>query len=522
VRIYAKKCLLAALPILLIALAGCQSIGGVDLNKAWINQITVDSMAGKLDLSIEFSMDQDSELSMNGSERALVKAFNGIKIYIDDFKQEERHNVSMHGRFGIADGDIPFQATLSRTVVTLQIEGIKSPIIVPLDSDVPALPLQIGMLGSISPDTMMLQSEELTRSLLSLLLKHLPNPKGMVYERTQQSINGEDILLHKIHTDIKGTEVLLLFQQLLRGILKDDAGLKELITQIYEQTASSNGTNAHSGRSQLGFDDPLLKDRELGIEFMHAAVKQMLVFIIASSQDPEGNMLGINFNEILSGDSGIIADLYFDNSLNLRKTHMAFTLSPSLAGKEGSQITAIHVELNGEFWQHNQAVKADVIDTVGKNAIILDPLRASDEQLLQQIDHESILYHLLKDYLPLDRKTVIFYVGEDDLSPPEQQAIRIGGKIYVPALYYAERLGLKLEWGDKEHELILRDPETGSILVMEIGRDTAKLNEQSVKMNGVPYKYEDRDYIPLRFVSESFGAVIDWDPIWETATVTKG
>jgi len=521
-RFKPKRWLLAVLPAVLLIAAGCQSIGGVDLSKALMNQLIVDSVQAKMDISLKITPDEATIDNMTTEEQDMLHALNGMKLILDEVKQENWQKASFKGRLVLIKGEIGFRGALDAMNLTLQVDGIDAPVVLPLAAQplTGGEALGLGPLSSVSNNTELLQNKELAQSMFSLLVKHLPNPSSIKAESVSETVYGSSssVQLTKIHTEIKATELLGLFKKLVVGLLKDDTGLKEVIAKVYDVAIAPDLAKGGTEDDFLGINE-LMKDRELGIEFIHATVKQFLILMVSFAEGDDA--LGKELNEMFSDETGMITDLYFDSSLNLRKTHMAIKLAPSPTVEDTDGISSIELTMNSEYWNHNQAVKADVIDTSGTTPITLDQLDAPSPALLERIDPDSTLYKWLKEDLHLMKKTVLFDVSEFDYSPEEQKAVYANGIIYVPARYFADSLGLAQSWDAASRSLTLSDAMNGTKLTLTVDADNAVLNGQSVDLATPAFNQNGRVYVPLRFVVDAFDATIVWDNIWETATVTK-
>lgn len=62
----------------------------------------------------------------------------------------------------------------------------------------------------------------------------------------------------------------------------------------------------------------------------------------------------------------------------------------------------------------------------------------------------------------------------------------------------------------------------GKNLMLQVGSSTATVNGPSRVMQRPAEVTGGRTYIPLRFVSESLGAIVNWDQSTNTVTVDLG
>jgi plastocyanin len=93
------------------------------------------------------------------------------------------------------------------------------------------------------------------------------------------------------------------------------------------------------------------------------------------------------------------------------------------------------------------------------------------------------------------------------------------GRTLVPVRFIGDSLGAYVGWdGDAQKVTYL----TGDTRIeLWVGQTTAKVNGQSVDLDVAPYvDSNNRTLVPLRFVSQQFGAQVDWDPDARVATIT--
>lgn len=82
-------------------------------------------------------------------------------------------------------------------------------------------------------------------------------------------------------------------------------------------------------------------------------------------------------------------------------------------------------------------------------------------------------------------------------------------RTFVPIRFISEALGYKVSWNDVERSVTISDPKLGSVVLY--------VNKQTYLVNGVDYTSDvspmikqNRTFVPLRFVAESFDRKVDW------------
>ena len=94
----------------------------------------------------------------------------------------------------------------------------------------------------------------------------------------------------------------------------------------------------------------------------------------------------------------------------------------------------------------------------------------------------------------------------------------VNDRTLVPLRGIFEAMGATVLWnGDTETVTALR---LDAVVKLVVGAGEARVNKE-VKPLDVPARLiENRTFVPLRFISESMGAKVDWDDATKTVTVT--
>lgn len=515
-----KKALLLVLLSVLVIVTGCQSIGGVDLNKMLVNQVIANSMEGTMNLSLHLVPDESADANPETLE--IIEAINGMQIVVESFKQQDWDTMSAQGKLVITRGEIPFQLSMNRTEMVMQIEGASVPIIIPMDSATNPLSDLTGMGESSALTTDSIQEKALAESLTTLIVKHLVNPKDITVQHVNENVNGESLSLYKIHSDIKGPEMLTLFKKFLRNLVMDDQGMKVFIGQLYdvmEANATEEDDNLYG--LGLGFGNPGSSDRELEIEFIHTFFKQGLLMFLMMLED-ESTLSDIN--PILNDNTYMINDLYVDSSLHVRKSDFELSITPEEAEEvELEGISTVRIEGHGQFWNHNKTVTADPLMYDAEDALYMADATSPDDDFISMLDQESVLYAFMKEDLHATRKTATFYTDyeyEYDYYMPYELAIVKNGMMSVPARSLADGLGLQLDWNGVTRELSITSPYDGTTIALKVDSDKATVNGTAETMPIATFISNGQTYVPLRFITDAIGAEIEWIAETSSAVVT--
>lgn len=83
------------------------------------------------------------------------------------------------------------------------------------------------------------------------------------------------------------------------------------------------------------------------------------------------------------------------------------------------------------------------------------------------------------------------------------------GRVLVPLRFVSETFGAKVEWDNifKIVTIIL----SGQVIRLQVNNLTADLNGKAVTLDVAPMIRSNVTFVPIRFISEAFGAGVDWD-----------
>ena len=90
----------------------------------------------------------------------------------------------------------------------------------------------------------------------------------------------------------------------------------------------------------------------------------------------------------------------------------------------------------------------------------------------------------------------------------------------VPIRFVSEALGARVDWQADTRQVIIQDG--GTEIILTIDSPEVLVNSVSVVLD-CPAELQPpgRTFVPLRFVSETLGARVDWDAATEMITITR-
>ena len=89
--------------------------------------------------------------------------------------------------------------------------------------------------------------------------------------------------------------------------------------------------------------------------------------------------------------------------------------------------------------------------------------------------------------------------------------IIVDDRVFVLARDISESLGALVQWNNNTRQvaIVLDD----RVIKMNIDSFTADVNGEIKVMDTMPFLYNDRAYVPVRFLSESLGCTVEWDGV---------
>jgi hypothetical protein len=504
-----------ALVVLLFALTGCQAVQGLDIAQAIQNSASITSEASKGSLQLELITSSKNQLS--AEEQSLVNALKDVKVVINSANRQDAQHLSADGALTYSKGTIPFKLNVEGAKIIVKIEGAPKPIVFDLLSDF------IGKIASILPQEIQQQLGnkvmEIQPALIKLLLTHASNPKNMTVTSVSEQVGNESLSLQKAHVELNGSELASLQMSLLKSILADEQGLKELINQLYDALMPVINEQANSAPGIAG----LLKNKPLAVGFVYSAIHKYLEDAASAldqaAQAPSSKVVaGLQTQSLLSSQSTLKADIFIDADKQIRKENVELQL-PAADAKSG--ITAIKLTFSRETWSINQPVKADSIDVSG-GVLNFGTEPSSVYTLLSQLDKQSAFYKFLKDDLKVTSKEIHLQMTEGsadaatDGSP--RPFINSDGVTMVPVRFVSEQLGAEVKWNGELKQVSIKDLLSGTTIVLTLDSQNATVNGTSEQLASAATLQGSSTFVPIRFIAEKLGGKVGFND--ETRTVT--
>lgn len=88
---------------------------------------------------------------------------------------------------------------------------------------------------------------------------------------------------------------------------------------------------------------------------------------------------------------------------------------------------------------------------------------------------------------------------------------RASNRTMIPVRFVSEKLGAKVEWDNSTRTVTL--DKAGRQIALKIGENKATVSGKQISFDAAAKIQDSRTYVPLRFVSEAYGAKVVWDKI---------
>jgi hypothetical protein len=108
--------------------------------------------------------------------------------------------------------------------------------------------------------------------------------------------------------------------------------------------------------------------------------------------------------------------------------------------------------------------------------------------------------------------------GEKINFADQKPFIDSNSRTMVPIRFISESLNAQVDWIEKDRTVVIKKQETEISLV--VGMKTAKVNNKEIKLDTSSVIVGGRTFVPVRFISEAFGAAVEWDGKNKVVTIT--
>lgn len=516
--------------LLMLALTACEALQGYEINQALQKTVTMTSLQSKGSLAIELIPGNLSSLSER--DKQILNVFKDLKVNVKESKMQDWNHSSIDAELVYSKGTIPFRMVYNGGELVVTLEGGKKPIVFhTTETSIASALADQGFQKDLEKKV-----AQLTPVLMKFVINNAPNPRNINVSSTTEQIHNESLSVQKVHAELYGDELEGLLKKFLTNVLKDDKGLKELLSQLYDILMPTIKEALSSVKDQLkesslskntSFDVQellfaYLDNKTLVVEFSFTTIQQMIKMILKQWEDESiadsSGLIG-QAQRVLSDQTFMKTDLYIDSQAYIRKANSEIKIS---LGEENS-VSAVKITSSFENWNNNKPVTADTID-LSAGSVDIGPLQSMKPyKLLNNLDTNSTVYRMLKNDLQLTKKQFTLLIPDhiEDNPYNTYPFINRQGVTMVPARIVSEKLGAELQWDIVQKKITIIDGVTGTPVVLKIGSSQATVNGNAVDLDSPPIIKNGSAYVPLRFIIEALGCKLQWNDSEHSITITR-
>jgi len=116
----------------------------------------------------------------------------------------------------------------------------------------------------------------------------------------------------------------------------------------------------------------------------------------------------------------------------------------------------------------------------------------------------------------IEKETKI-YIGNALVEADVKPRI-INSRLMIPFRAIASSLGAEVDWQYKTSQVVMR--KNGTEIKLKLGSDEILVNGKTAKIDVAAQSIEGRTMVPVRFISETFGMDVSWQPDWKMVNMT--
>ncbi len=99
----------------------------------------------------------------------------------------------------------------------------------------------------------------------------------------------------------------------------------------------------------------------------------------------------------------------------------------------------------------------------------------------------------------------------------ENEPKLISGITYLPVRFFCEALSAQVDWIDSSSTVMVTSGK--DVISFDIGSSTAYINGVPTKINGQARLINNLTYLPVRFITESLGGIVNWNNEYYTVDI---
>ncbi|MFD0590724.1 copper amine oxidase N-terminal domain-containing protein [Paenibacillus sp. GCM10027627] len=526
--------LLLAFTVLFVA--GCQSVGGLDLNSMLHNALKVKSVESNFTIELNLDLNEDALTKQFSEEEAeLYRLFSLIKLEVKNAKLENESRLSLDGRLILGEQsefDIAFNLNMNGSTVVLYLEGAKQPFTIVL-SDIPLFDTSDYPSEEVQQAAKIANAYTMTKLGFNTvdhfggyLFNNLPNTKDLKLQTANVPINGMNTSLMHVQLEMNGSQLWSWFESYVNALATDKVGAEKMVIGIVDVMASNPEFKELA--EEMGLIGPTGVDETTRDEIIEEWIDR--IYELTDELQTEITTLNMEYetgeaNEDYYSRNALFAkslmdtqteslqlklDMYVDNKLDVRKQQLHLNYKVG-AGLEDylPPIAGFTLTASQERWNINGTVKADVLASV-PNAISFEKASLMEGyQAVKLFDEKSDVYHLLKNKFHITRQ--FYQVYNHQYHNP---LIILPGSIAIVSVRdVANAFGATTTYDPKTKTVVIYDEATDTTIQLEKGSKTVMVNGEKQTWPVAVTTVDGSTYVAARKLAEALEASIYWHQI---------
>ena len=538
---WSKKAVsLLLLAIMLIVMAGCQAMGGVDFNQMLKQAVKVTSFEGNETFEFKLLLKEDALKDIPAEEAELLDLVSNIKLQLNDMKVSDAGQMSMNGKLDLGTKSIGFSLKMNDELAVVELDGAKSPFVLHLKDMEQAAssetnPGDESAAQTPSDESIVEAGHQIADTVGGYVIHNLPNPTHLSVDPGQITVGSETVNGMHIQAEMNGKEIWSWSKSFIDALIADKEGLKSMLSGLFDIAQShSDLAESSGGESIFGSlpeeDEKADSINEATDKFIDMLTDLKEQMTKAEKEDPAS--INLIFNE----QTYVKEDMFVDSKLDIRKSTIEAMIKPQFEAAEEaannenaddmesdeeedygyadmveeSPIEGIWLKMTTEMSNVNGAVTPEA-PVEAQNAIDAETLfEMEGYQQLRQFDNDSVVYGLLRNQAHITRQTVTYYSDED-----ESDIIHTpSGVTLVPLRQTAERFGAVLTRVPKSGTINVYDDATATTVSLKVNNKVAVINGKTVKWAFPTTVVHGVTYVPVRDFAKAFGGTVSWEKLW--------
>ncbi|MFD0590725.1 copper amine oxidase N-terminal domain-containing protein [Paenibacillus sp. GCM10027627] len=523
-RIRPSRLALLLLAFTVLFAAGCQAVGGLDLNKTLLNAMKVTS--SESNQTLEFKLDLNEDVLAEDyleEEIELIKLLSNIKLDVKNAKLENESRLSLEGRLVLgekAEYDIGFNLKMNEKTMVVHLDGAKQPFTFDLtgaallEASGLSTEEQTGNSAATDQASMTKLGFDIADQIGGYVINNLPNPKGLKVEASNQQINGVSTPLMGVQFEMDGSELFNWFRSYVDALVADKAGLEKMVKGIIGVLKSNpeyweaigEANPLESGELDAPTADEIAEEAST---FLYESIVDLKKELDSAEEESEE----LSIDQLLGGKLNLKVNVYVDQKLDIRKqqVQISFKQQPSSNPEESYPLpfSGFTLSTSEERWNVNSSVKADAPEATPNAVSIEEASLLEGYQAVKLFDDKSDIYDLLKNKLHITRQE--YYTFNDEYYNPP--IILPGYITIVPVRDVADQFGATTTYNAKTKTVVIFDEATNTTIELKRDSDIVVVNGQKQTWPASVTSVEGTLYAPARKLAEALGASIAWEPL---------